>query len=212
MDVNKVNDFVKNLSLDGLSRIIYFHSVGIDKFEPKGIPHRDFDNDGIDDDVLKSNYLYFKHLAEPLLDRVSKEGIPTTICNIGSISDVFEVPYWQSFYKSKNKVRQFCKSINTEFIKSVFLNVSSTLDETGNKYDRKYADTTYWQTTSELLSKSFDLIENFQTSPSSYAEFDFYKHNPSFRKDYFTNLPNLYSLWQRDLGFEGKEIPLGLRI
>ncbi|MDP2947467.1 MAG: hypothetical protein Q8N88_05120 [Nanoarchaeota archaeon] len=46
----------------------------------------------------------------------------------------------------------------------------------------------------------------------SYAEIDFYKHNPNFKQDYFTNLPKLFATWQRDMGFAGKEVPHGIRI
>ncbi|MFA6460646.1 MAG: hypothetical protein WCV90_00125 [Candidatus Woesearchaeota archaeon] len=212
MDVNAAYQFVSNLDVRDVSGIVYMHAIGIDKFEPQGKPQIDHDGDGIDDEVLTSNYLTFSHLAEPLIDRVRKANVPLTICNIGSISDVFQVPYWQSFTKAKNKVRQFCKSVNEEGIHSLVLNVSSTLDEEGNTYGRKNVDTNYWQTTSELVEKSFETLDSFYQSASNYAEFDLFKFNPSFRRDYFTNLPALYATWQRDLGFAGKEIPLGIRI
>ncbi len=211
-DPNAAYHFVKDLSLDGVSRIVYMHAIGIDKFEPQGQPEMDFDGDGIDDEVFSSNYLTFLHLVEPLIDRVKHEQTPLTICNIGSISDIFMVPYWQSFSRAKNKVRQFCKSIGEPNISSVVLNISSTLDDKGNTYGRKNIDTTYWQTTSELVERSFDTLDSAHRLNSNYAEFDFYKYNPSFRKDYFTDLPKLYATWQRDLGFTGKEIPPGIRI
>ncbi len=212
MDENVTYRFVSGLNINDASRVVYLHAIGIDKFEPQGKPHIDHDGDGIDDEMLASNYLTFLHLAEPLIDRVKSDKVPLTICNIGSISDVFQVPYWQSFSRAKNKVRQFCKSVNEEGIHSLFLNVSSTLDEEGRTYGRKDIDTTYWQTADELVAKSFGTLDGFYQSASNYAEFDFFKPNPSFRRDYFTNLPALYATWQRDLGFAGKEIPLGIRI
>jgi hypothetical protein len=45
-----------------------------------------------------------------------------------------------------------------------------------------------------------------------YAEYDFYKQNPNFRPDYFTNLPKLFATWQRDLGYAGRGVPHGIRI
>ena len=211
-DVNAAYRFVRGLDLGGISRIVYLHAVGKDKFEPQGAPHIDHDGDGIDDEVLSSNYLAYLHLAEPLIDAAQRATTRLTLCAIGSISDIFLVPYWQSFSRAKNKVRQFCKSVTEDGICSVVLNVGSTLDEEGNKFGRKNADTTYWQTTAELVGKSFALLDGFQEMPSKYAEFDFFKFNPAFRRDYFTNLPELYATWQRDLGFAGKEIPLGIRI
>lgn len=212
MDANSAYRLVKDINMSDVSRIVYMHAIGIDKFEPCGKPHIDFDGDGIDDEILSSNYLAFTNLAEPLIDRIKSEKISMTICNIGSISDIYNVPYWQSFTRSKNKVRQFCKSINYDGIDSLVFNVSSTLDEEGNTFGRKNIDTTYWQKSSELVEKSITTLDNFYKIASNYAEFDFFKFNPSYRTDYFTNLPQLYATWQRDLGFMGKEIPLGIRI
>ena len=212
MDKNAAYHFVKNLECKEIQKIVYIHAIGVDKFEPQGTPLIDYDGDGIDDEILASNYLSFLHLAEPLIDIVKNLSVPLTLCNIGSISDVFQVPFWQSFTRAKNKVRQFCKSIHEEGINGLVLNVSSTLDEEGRTYGRKSIDTTYWQTAAELVYRSFGILNSFDSFSVKYAEFDFYKHNPSFRRDYFTNLPALYATWQRDLGYTGKEIPLGIRI
>ena len=46
----------------------------------------------------------------------------------------------------------------------------------------------------------------------SYVEFDFCKPDPNFKPDYFTNFPKLFVSWQRDMGFESKEVPHGIRI
>lgn len=212
LEENSTYSFTKELNLNNVNSILYFHSIGIDKFEPKGLPQFDYDNDGIDDDVYKSNVTTFLNIAEPLIDRSYKVDIPITICNIGSISDIFEVPYWQSFSKSKNIIRKFMKSLNDESISNVVLNISSTLDEENRKYGRTNADTTYWQTTQEFLTKSFGFVDGIKDTDASYMEIDIYKHNPSFKTDYFVNLPKLYASWQKDMGLEGKEIPLGIRI
>lgn len=204
---------VDSLNLDGIEKIIFIHAVGIDKFEPKGVPHIDNDGDGIDDEVYNSNVITFLNLANPLIEKTTRLKIPMTIGNIGSISDVYEVPFWQSFSRSKNRVRQYIKSINNPLVKGVFLNVGSTIyDEGISKRGRILADTTYWQTTGELVKKSTPCIDEAIDSSAMFIEFDFYKHNPHFRSDYFTNLPKLYLTWQRDMGYEGKEVPFGIRI
>ncbi len=209
MDSNATLDFVRNLNLTGVERLVYLHSVGMDKFEPHGKPHIDYDKDGIDDEVLASNLTTFQNFVEPLLDKVQ---IPTTICAVGSISDIFNVPFWHSFSRSKNRIRKFLKSLCRGNVKGLVLNVSSTLDEEGRRYGRINADTTYWQTAKELVAKSSGILDSFQEIDANYAEFDFFKHDPSFTRDYFTNLPRLYERWQRELGYEGKEVPIGIRI
>lgn len=211
-DELKARAFVDGLDLGRREYLTYIHSIGIDKFEPNGGPQIDQDRDGIDDEVYSSNVATFMNLAEPLIAKLRITNTPVTIVNIGSVSDVFAVPYWQSFSKAKNLVRQYLKSLNLENVKGLFLNVSSTLDEDGHKYGRVNADAKYWQTSRELVEKSvkaLDLIEHIDTP---YAEFDFYKPDPRFKPDYFTNLPKLFASWQRDMGFAGKEVPHGIRI
>ena len=212
LDETKVNYFVNKLNLKQLKEIIYMHAVGIDKFEPNAKPQFDLDGDGIDDEVYESNVTAFFNLAEPLVEKVKQIKTPITICNIGSISDIYEIPFWQSFSKSKNIVKKYLKSIRTENVKGITLNIGSTLDEENRKYGRINADTTYWQTSQELLKKSIGVLEGMRNLDSSYAEFDFYKHNPTFKQDYFTNLPKLFALWQKDMGFAGKEVPHGIKI
>ena len=208
-----VNTTVASLDIDGIEKILFIHAVGIDKFEPKGVPHIDYDGDGIDDEVYNSNVTTFLNLATPLIEKTNRLKILMTICNIGSISDVYMVPFWQSFSRAKNIMRQYVKSINNPLVRGIFLNVGSTFDESDiNKSGRIKADTTYWQTSKELVQKSAPCIDEVMNGHAMFAEFDFYKHNPHFRPDYFTNLPNLYFIWQRDMGFEGKEVPHVIRI
>lgn len=213
LDETATSQVVESLNLAGIEKILYVHAVGMDKFEPKGVPHIDNDGDGIDDEIYNSNVGAFVNLATPLIEKSTSLKIPLTLCNIGSISDIYVVPFWQSFSRAKNKVRQYVKSMNGPLVKGIFLNVGSTLDEAGiYKYGRINADTTYWQTSRELVQKSVSHIDEVADSRALFAEFDFYRYNPHFRPDYFTNLPKLYFTWQRDMGFEGKEVPSGIRI
>jgi short-subunit dehydrogenase len=208
----EVNTFVNKLDLTKFREITYIPGIGIDKFEPDAKPHIDYDGDGIDDEIYASNITTFMNIAEPLIQKVKQTQTPITFCNIGSISDIYQVPFWQSFSQSKNIVRKYLKSVASSGVKSITLNVSSTLDEENRKYGRVNADTTYWQTAQELVKKSINSLEGMRILNSTYAEFDFYKHNPNFRPDYFTNLPKLFASWQKDLGYAGKEVPHGIRI
>ena len=212
-DSNQAYDFVKQLDMKDIGSVFYMHSIGIDKFEPDGKPHIDVDGDGIDDEIYQTNVAAYLNLAEPLIDKICKEKLPVQIVNIGSISDTFNVSYWQSFTKAKNIVRNFGKSINTENIQDIMLNVSSTLDEYGDMFGRINADVTYWQTTDELLDKAVPYLKAIAEINTPHSEASFFKYNPNFTKDYFTNLPKLYKTWQRDMGFkEDEPIPHGIRI
>ncbi len=208
---NKTFEFVKSLDLHNIDKVIYIHGVGIDKFESKGIPAIDVDGDGIDDEVYQSNVVTFLHLTEPLIEKVSRRHIPLTICNIGSLGDIYNVPFWQSFTKSKNILRKYMKSNTIESVKSIFFNVSSTLDDEGEKYGRPYADTTYWLDSKELVKRSLQYLDAFDMN-SGHLELDFFNPCPWYTKDYFTNLPALYQAWQRDMGYQGKDVPENIRI
>ncbi|MBP7708747.1 hypothetical protein KA107_03600 [Candidatus Pacearchaeota archaeon] len=209
---NMLGSDLLSFKLKDLESITCIHAIGIDKFEPDGKPHIDLNGDGIDDEVYAGNVTAFMNLVQPLIRAVRETNTPTTIVQIGSLSDIYGVPYWQSFTKSKNIVRQYLKSIASPTIKGITLSVGSTLDEEGRKYGRVNADTTYWQTAEELVEKSWRSIGRMRGLDSTYAEFDFYKHNPNFKQDYFTNLPELFTTWQKDMGLEGKEVPHGIRI
>ncbi len=208
---NKTFEFVKSLNLSGIEKVIYLHGVGIDKFEPKGVPAIDVDGDGIDDEIYQSNVLTFLHLAEPLMEKTTHYGIPLTICNIGSLGDIYNVPFWQSFTKSKNILRKSMKSNTIKSVKSIFFNVSSMLDDAGEKYGRPFADTRYWLNSKDLVKRSIQYLDAFDMM-SGHLELDFFNTCPWYTKDYFTNLPALYQTWQRDMGYQGRDIPDNIRI
>ena len=64
----------------------------------------------------------------------------------------------------------------------------------------------------KLIECSTPYIEQFTSEQIKYGEFDFYKHSPHYRENYFSDLPTLYALWQRNMGLEGKKIPQGIII
>ncbi len=212
MDFNQTRKFAYGLNMSDQTHVTYVHSIGMDKFEPKGQPHIDNDCDGIDDEVYASNVITYKNIMEPLLHMIDISNASLTTCTFGSVSDVYQVPFWQSFWKSKNEIRKFNKVISSGNIYNVMFNLSSTLDEKGNKYGRKNADTHFWQSAMDVAIVAKSVIDDMQNSFANYVEQDLFCPNPEFRQDHFTNLPRLYSVWQKDMGFEGKEIPPNIRI
>ena len=210
-DANATRQFIENTPLEGIEKTIFIHSIGIDKFEPYGTPNIDKDNDGIDDEVYATNVTTFMNIAKPLIEETSKINIPLNIVNIGSISDRYNVPFWQSFSKSKNIVRNYVKADNHKNVRGMFLNVSTVLAD-NEMYARKLADTTYWLPVENLIKNAVPYIDNFNNKNIKFMELDFFNHSPEYTSDYFTNLPKLYRTWQRDMGFNNKAIPEGIRI
>jgi NAD(P)-dependent dehydrogenase (short-subunit alcohol dehydrogenase family) len=215
LDAEKTAAAVAALSLDGIKSIIHIHSIGIDKFEPSGKPHIDHDGDGIDDEVYATNVTAFFNLANPLVQKASEKKIPLLFCHIGSVSDSYTVPLWQSFSRCKNIIRKFLRFNTYPHVKGVFLNISSTMVEKSNgggQYARPLADTAYWMNPRQLVEAATPHIEGFGSKLLKYAEFDFVNPSPRYSETYFTDLPKLYATWQKDMGFEGKQIPEGIRI
>jgi len=210
LDKEHAESVAKNLNPENVSSILYMHLIGLDKFEPEGIPEIDEDKDGIDDRVLASNFETFKNLAVPLIAKAQEYNKRIHIVNVGSISDIYKVMFWQSFSRAKDEIRRFMKEQPPELF-STFLNVSSVATDF-EKYGRPYADTRYWLRPEELVSRSLSIIER-DTTASRYIEVDIFNPDPNFRSDYFTNLPELLKKWKHDMGIkEDEEVPRGLRI
>ncbi|GEM_PF-740900 len=203
--------FIRDIDLKEISDVVYLHGVGLDKFEEDGIPHIDEDKDGIDDEVYQSNVQTFLNVANPLIEKSKTLQKPVHIVNIGSISDVFIVPLWQSFSKSKNLIRQYMKTKSNLLVNSIFLNVSS-VDMDHEKYGRPFADTKYWLKPNELCQRSLPIL-NQRYPHINYVEVDIFNPSPDYTEDYFTNIPKLLAKWKHDMGYTDNETaPKGTRI
>lgn len=208
LDKEKAEAFVQLLPIEGVSEILYMHLIGMAKFEPDGKPEIDHDGDGIDDEVYSSNVLTLKNIVSPLVKRAEELKIPISIVNICSISDVYIVPLWQSYSRSKNIVRQYMKS-QPAFVRNIIINISS-LKADLEKYGRPFADTSYWLNPRELLERSLPVIEI--RLPVRTIEVDIFNPDPNYGPEYFTNIPLLLEKWRRDMGCPKGLIPLGIRI
>ncbi len=209
LDKEKVQAFVDVLPLESTSEITYIHCVGIDKFEPEGKPQFDANGDGIDDDVFSSNVTTLKNALAPLVEKAGRLGIPVTVVNVCSISDVYVVPLWQSYSRAKNIVRQYMKE-QPLFVRSVILNVSS-INADLEKFGRPFANTTYWLKPNDLLERALPIIE--QPIPHiKNIEVDIFNSDPAYCPDYFTNIPKLLEKWIKEIGYSRGPIPLGIRI
>ncbi|MBW2990344.1 hypothetical protein KY348_01425 [Candidatus Woesearchaeota archaeon] len=194
--------FARQLELKGIEHLILIHSIGIDKFEINGTPEIDRDKDGIDDEVYKSNVLTFTTLAKPLTERVTrhnyKKKLKTilTFCGIGSISDTYSVPFWQSYSKSKNILREYIRNLVSENTRGMFVNVSSVNTGKEKQY-RPCANTTHWITPQEVVRKSIPYIENKDVL---WQEIALFRPNPKYTPSYFKDHKKLLEKWIKDLG------------
>jgi NAD(P)-dependent dehydrogenase (short-subunit alcohol dehydrogenase family) len=199
--------FVEQLDLSGVQNVRYFHSVGIDIYEPKGRPEIDEDADGIDDRVYQSNVGTFINITEPLYKKTKAGGVELQLVGIGSITDIFQVPLWRSFSLSKDKLRKLFKT-SPPHVKGAMLNVSS-VDTDLELYGRPFADTTYWLKPEQLVERAAPYLESQRIK---YLELDIFNTDPNFNENQWEDLDSIEKRWKHDMGYTGKEVPAGRRI
>lgn len=164
LDKDKVYGEMMKIPLNQYSEIIFIHPIGMFKFEKNKSLKLDKDHDGIDDEVFASNVNTFVNIFEFLKNVIKKnKKIKLTLCTFGSITDRYNIPFWESYTKSKNILRRIIHNFVSKKrdirIRGVFVNVSTA--DTGNERNlRPYADRTYWLAPSEIVNASIDSLLN----------------------------------------------------
>lgn len=192
-DKKNIQKSVKLLSLSKYKEIYIIHSVGKFKFEDHHDLNLkiDYNKLEINDDIFKSNFTTFKNLSETIIEE-SREGQKIIFCAFGSISDRYAIPWWQSYSKSKNLLREYMHSLIAKNIRCVFINVSST----EKREERIYADKKYWLKCKEVVKRSLPTILN---PLSNFQEIDIIKINPKYNINYFKNLKLIRNTWLKQL-------------
>lgn len=193
-DAIETENVLGSLDLRAYERIIFVHTVGRFKWEGNGIASGDADGDGIDDEVFESNVLTFKHVVRHLAS-LEKH---LTICNIGSISDRYGIPWWRSYSQAKNIVReQMQKLAKTETVRGISINVS-TVQTTKECQLRPCADQRYWLSPDEMAKKAIPYILR---GPTGYLEIDIFKDRPDFDPlEYYLNPVLVKERWLKEMG------------
>ncbi len=205
LDADKVKSEIdKKVPLAGCREILFVHPVGKFKFERWQRPENDHDKDGIDDEVYASNITTFTNIEEPLIKFASQEGNvrDLLVCGFGSVSDRYKVPFWQSYSKSKDILRQHISTLtrqsgNTLKIRGVFINVSSVNTKNENEL-RPNADKTNWLESEEIVDDSFDILTTKQRIRN--LEMDVFKCIPGFNPDIYYSPQNVWERWIHEMG------------
>ncbi|MFA6146298.1 MAG: hypothetical protein WC697_03170 [Patescibacteria group bacterium] len=206
LNAKKIKAEIENIDLSEISDVIFIHPVGKFKFEKTGKPEIDENNDGIDDEIYESNVETFLNVVNPLIVKLGKEAknnnfISLAICAFGSISDRYNIRFWHSYTKAKNKLKNFIWYITQKdsyrgLIRGVFVNVSTT--DTGNENKlRPFADKKYWLSCKEIVEQSAPLL--LETSVQ-WKEIDIYKPVPDFNSNYYTNIGKILKKWNKEMG------------
>ncbi len=105
---NAITSAFEKLQLDSYARILWVHSVGKYKFEADGIvAENDKDGDGVDDEVLHSNYSTFKHSLQTIMQLAPKTKINFLV--LDSVFNELHSPQWKSFAKAKELLIDYAR-------------------------------------------------------------------------------------------------------
>jgi hypothetical protein len=202
----EIQEKFTDVLMEEYSRIVYLHTIGVDKFDPRGYPHIKPMNT-IDPDIYNTNVNSFKYLYRYCIKRIRTHNlghdkkIDFKIAIIAGTSDKHTPFVIESFCEVKFILRQYIQSavnLYPDWISGLSINVTSTITESALKV-RPFADTTYWLTPEDVVNQSInDLIKN----DTGYYEIDLMKKSPLFVNDYYENKVLLYDKWSKETGIK----------
>lgn len=197
------NSFV-NINFSQYKKIIFLHTIGIDKFESRGYPEIK-PMTTIPQDVYNTNVNTFKYLLKYCAKRINalnlqnKNKIKFKTAIIAGEGDKYAPFVIESFCEAKYILRQYIQSyikIYPKWVSGLSINITSTITKSALKV-RPYANTKYWLTPKEVVDQSFDKLI---TSFLKYKEIDVIKNSPNFVDDYYENNNLLYAKWSKETG------------
>jgi NAD(P)-dependent dehydrogenase (short-subunit alcohol dehydrogenase family) len=190
-DSNSIKDFLKKISFTDVSSVEYFHLVGEFKTEINSNLEinvtNDFNNDGIDDEVYNLVAKSYIEMVEILSEQTNSLNKELKVVSFGSLADIYNIPVFQSFKKSRDIVKNFSKKIQETFQNvNIYLFNTSTIFAVDEMIERPFIFSTnvnpeFWITPKELADKMFTFME-FE---KGVFETDIYIANPHFSDDYF---------------------------
>ncbi len=194
LEEHKVREAIASLCCKQAEKILLIHPVGKFKFEVQ--PTQE-----IDAEVLLSNMNTMVNVVRAVISNM--RGSSLVICGFGSISDKYNVPFWQSYTEAKNRLRESLQTLSTMFslsdhrVRSVIVNVSST--NTGNENQlRPAADKRYWLEPSKIVEATLPLLLN--DSKASYQEVDVFEPDPNFDADaYYSDPTKILEKWSKEM-------------
>lgn len=193
------------ISLEGYQEIVYLHTIGVDKFDPRGYPSI-APMKTIDEDVYKTNVNSFKYLMRYLVKRIEKNnvsGVKTVLklAMIGGVADKYTPFVIESFCEAKYIIRQYIQAqiaLYPSWVSGLSINITSTITASALAV-RPFANTEYWLTPEEVINQSLErLLEN----KNGYEEIDIIKKLPDFKHGYYENNQMLYEKWSKETGIK----------
>ncbi len=200
-----IDEKLSDIDIDSYGQIIYLHTIGVDKFDPRGYPEikkmKTIPEDIYDTNVNSFKYLY-RYLYRYLLKRINNNGNQKLkVAIIAGAADKHTPFVIESFCESKFILREYIRSgieLYPEKVSGLSINITSTITDSALKV-RPFAELTYWLTPKEVAERSIDsLLE----SRNGYNQIDVIKHSPLFTENYYEDNELLYKKWSAETGIK----------
>lgn len=159
LDKKNVKLELSKINFPLYQKIFLIHPVGKFKFQKNasmGISNE------IENEVFLSNVVTLENILTPIIYNIENEEVLIYVCAFGSISDKYGIPFWKSYSKSKNILRDILKRLTEKDslrnkLSVLFVNVSSV--DTGNENKlRPYADKQFWLKPEKIVEKSTEIL------------------------------------------------------
>lgn len=202
-NISEIENSFKEIDFRKYAEVIYLHTIGVDKFDPRGYPYIK-PMKTIDPDIYNTNVNSFKYLFKYCVEKIkeiNKDHITTLFKTviIAGTSDKHAPFVIESFCEAKFILRQYIQSavnLYPQWCSGLSVNVTSTITESALAV-RPFADTTFWLTPNEVVDQSLQKV--LQTG-LGYSEIDLFKYSPEYTSDYYNSNEKLYTKWSKETG------------
>jgi hypothetical protein len=192
-----------NMALENYSRIIYLHTIGVDKFDPRNYPMIQ-KMETIPSDIYETNVNTFKYLLRYLAKRIrgindSGKKLLMKSVIIAGTSDKYTPFVIESFCEAKFILREYIRSYQSRFpdwFSGLSINVTSTVTKSAIEV-RPYAKLDYWLTPEEVTERSINQLLDLRMG---YEEVDLVKFSPEYNEGYYEDRDLLYEKWSAETG------------
>lgn len=199
----EVQDKFETIQFGDYEQIIYLHTIGTDKFDPRGYPDIHPMNT-IDPEVYDTNVNSFKYLFRYCTERIkqmnnSEKKIDFKTVIIAGVPDKYTPFVIEGFCEAKFILRQYIQSgtqLYPKWFSGLSVNITSTITRAALAV-RPKAETKFWLTPQEVVDRS---TEEILSKSIGYREIDIIKESPEFFEKYYTDNVALYKKWSKETG------------
>jgi len=183
------------------TNLVYLHMIGKFRFEDEKHPITDKDGNGIDDETYATNVTTFRNAVPYLIEHLHRnDQNRLTIVGIGSTSDLYGIPFWQSFTRAKQELRKDFRRLYGApelygRVRSLIINVS-TVDGEQLKKERPFISKEYCLSPEEVVRQSLELV---LCKKPEFLETSIIRPNPDFTTRDFLEVQNIRDRWYKEM-------------